>query len=116
MYKQKRKVCETSHKGSLAVLFALRRVILLRSYIMLSHSDIVLRTVFRANKITLRLKGVISLSQSENITYLSFCCKKGLGITQKETFALTNMMLILSDMHKKSLDEIHRGFNLPYKK
>ena len=44
------------------------RVILLRSYIMLPYSDIVLRTVFRANKITLRPKGVISLSQSENIT------------------------------------------------
>ena len=57
-----------------------RRVILLRSYMMLSHRDIVLRTVFRANKISLRPEGVISLSQSENITlctaknitYLSF--------------------------------------------
>ena len=66
-------------------------MILLRSYIMLSHSDIVLRTVFRANKISLRPKGVISLSQSENNTlcvstenHLFFCfVVKGLGFHPK---------------------------------
>ena len=65
---------------------------MLRSYIMLSHSDIVLRTVFRANKISLRLEGVISLSQSENITlctaknitYLSFLLQKGFGYRPKK--------------------------------
>ena len=51
---------------------------MLRSDRMLSHRDIVLRTVFRANKISLRPEGVISLSQSENIT---LCTAK--NITKK---------------------------------
>ena len=59
---------------------------------MLSHSDIVLRTVFRANKISLRPEGVISLSQSENITlctaknitYLSFFVVKKIWVSSKK--------------------------------
>jgi len=59
----------------------------------------------------------ISLFAQQRISLIFlFCCKKGLGITQKEAFVLTNAMLVLSDKHKKSLDEFHRGFNHPYEK
>ncbi|MBQ8605795.1 MAG: hypothetical protein IJ408_03580, partial [Clostridia bacterium] len=59
----------------------------------------------------------ISLFAQQRISLIFlFCCKKGLGITQKEAFVLTNAMLVLSDKHKESLDEFHRGFNHPYKK
>ena len=97
---------------------------MLRSYMMLSHRDIVLRTVFRANKISLRPERVISLSQSENITlctaknitYLSCLLLKGFGYHPKAAFVLTNAMLVLSNKHIKNLDEFHRGFNHPYEK
>ena len=90
---------------------------------MLTHSGIVLQTVFRANKIPLRPKGVISLSQSENNTLcvsteynLFFCCKRVWVSPKKAAFVLTNAMPVLSNKHIKNLDEFHRGFNHPYDK
>jgi len=59
----------------------------------------------------------ISLFAQQRISLiLLFCCKKGLGITQKAAVVLTNAMPVLSNKHKKSLDEFHRGFNHPYEK
>ena len=67
-------------------VFVLWGVVLLCSYIMLSHSDIVLPTVFRANKISLRREVVISLG-------FLFCRNKGFGYYPK-VFVLTNAMLV----------------------
>jgi len=45
-----------------------------------------------------------------------FVAKRVWVSPKKEAFVLTNAMLVLSDKHKKSLDEFHRGFNHPYEK
>jgi len=55
-------------QSSFSVIFALRRVILLRSDIRLKPSDIALRAVLEANIISLKPQVSISLSRSENIT------------------------------------------------
>ena len=55
-------------QSSFSVIFALRRVIFLRSDIRLTPSDIALRAVLVANIISLKPQVSISLSRSENIT------------------------------------------------
>jgi len=47
----------------------------------------------------------ISLFAQQRISLIFFCCKKGLGITQKVAFVHTNAMPVLSDKHMKNLDE-----------